>query len=224
MNSVESMLAAAMGSMPMSGLMIWGVSLSAFLMALSGVVYLLCGLLLWKTVRQEKNELVNALFAFLMYQAVNMFFMGLQMHTMNMLYSNIAALAVFIGSAYMLKFPLSRLSATTRKVTFYLTLAFVIGLFAWFMQTMDRQMNLMNFTLWYDMVVNGLVVGGSVIWFAIKSQERTTKLKAWGGGTGVTSCCVVANGAMLTGAMLTSSVFAFLAPVLILGTLMFKRR
>ncbi|HLP43953.1 MAG TPA: hypothetical protein VK145_01620, partial [Candidatus Nanoarchaeia archaeon] len=143
MNSVESMLAAAMGSMPMSGLMIWGVSLSAFLMALSGVVYLLCGLLLWKTVRQEKNELVNALFAFLMYQAVNMFFMGLQMHTMNMLYSNIAALAVFIGSAYMLKFPLSRLSATTRKVTFYLTLAFVIGLFAWFMQTMDRQMNLM---------------------------------------------------------------------------------
>ena len=37
---------------------------------------------------------------------IGMFFMGLNMHTMNATQGYIASLAVFIGSAYMLKFPL----------------------------------------------------------------------------------------------------------------------
>ncbi len=218
-------MAAAMKSMTMmGGPTIWGMSLSAFLMVVSGIFYLICALFIWKTVRREKNELLNALFAFLMYQAIGMFFMGLNMQTMNATQGQIASLAVFIGSAYMLKFPFASFSASVRKVVFYLSIAVVIGLFGWFMTTPDRQMALMNFTLWYDIIVNGLVVGGSIIIFGLGAKERIIRIKSIGGGTGVVSCCVVANSAMLGGAIITSSVFQFLAPVVILTTLALNRR
>ncbi len=225
MYSTDVLVAAAMnsGSM-MTGPIILGMNLGAFLMVVSGIFYLICALFIWKTVRKEKNELLNALFAFLMYQAIGMFFMGLNIHTMNATQGYIASLAVFIGSAYMLKFPFASFSSSVRKVVFYLSIAIVIGLFAWFMTTPVRQMALMNFTLWYDIIVNGLVVGGSIIIFGLTAKERMSRIKSLGGGTGVVSCCVIANSAMLGGAIIISSVFQFLAPVVILATLAMNRR
>lgn len=196
--------------------MVMGFHLDVLLMLVSGIFYLICALVLIKAIRREKNELLNALFAFLLYQAFAMFFMGMEMHTMNMVYGNIASLAVFVGSAYMLKFPLSKLSMQTRRILFLLILVAALAVFAWFMQTPERQMSLMHFVLWYDLVANGIIVGGSIIFFGIKAAERSAKRKALGGGSGVVSCCIAANSAMLGGAMLTSAVFQFLAPVLIL--------
>lgn len=205
------------------GPMILGFHLESFIMLVSGIFYTLCAMILWKSYKKDKNELVGALLAFLCYQAINMFFMGIEMHTMNIIYSNIAALAVFVGSAYMLKFPFSSFSEKTRRMIFLFSLIIVLGIFAWFMQTIEKQMELMYFTLWYDMVVNGIMVGGFMIMLAFRTSEKFLKLKALGGGTGVVSCCVVANGAMLSGALLTSSVFGFLAPLLILGSLLFSK-
>lgn len=200
-----------------------GGTLGAILLISSGVFYLICALFLWKPFRQEKNELVSALFAFLAYQAVGMFFMGLEMQTMNMTYGYISTLAVFIGSAYMLKFPFSSFSWLTRKLLFYFSIAAVVGLFVWFMQTPERQKGLMNFTLWYDIVVNGIFVGGSIIFFGL-SARGWARFKTLGGGTGVVSCCIVSNAAMLGGAILTSSVFQFAAPVIILSSLAIARK
>ena len=210
--------------MESSGPMVFGMRFEIFLMMAAGVFYLLCAAYVWKPMRQEKNELIGALFAFLIYQAISMFFMGLEMHTMNMVYSNIAGLAVFIGSAYMLKFPLSSLSERTRKTVFRVVLMMVLALFIWFIQTKEREMQLMHFTLWYDLVVNGLIVGGFIIFKAIGIANRWQKIKALGGGSGVVTCCVIANGAMITGAMITSSIFGFLAPVIIISTLMYARK
>lgn len=207
-----------------SGKMVLGLHLESFLMLASGVFYIICAMFLWKPFRKEGNELVGALFAFLLYQAVNMFFMGLEMQTINMMYSNIAALAVLLGSAYMLKFPFSSFSRGVRRVLFLLSLIVVIGIFAWFMQTEEKQMMLMDFVLWYDLVVNGIMVGGFMILLALRTSEKILKVKALGGGTGVVSCCVVSNGAMLGGAMITGSLFSFLAPVAILSSLMFSRK
>ena len=193
-------------------------------MMLSGVFYLICAFFLWKPFRQERNELIGALFAFLVYQAISMFFMGIEMHTMNLMYGNIATLAVLVGSVYMLKFPLSYLSERTRRIWFLLFLIIALGIFVWFIQTTERQMMMMHFTLWYDIVVNGIVVGGFILFMGIKAAGRFLKIKALGGGTGVVSCCVVANAAMLGGAFLTSAVFQFLAPVIILWSLAFARR
>ena len=203
---------------------VWGLSMEVFLMMLSGVFYLMCAYFLWKPFRQEKNELMGALFAFLVYQAVSMFFMGIEMHTMNLMYGNIATLAVFIGSVYMLKFPLSYLSERVRRIWFRVFLIAVLSLFVWFIQTPERQMAMMHFTLWYDIIVNGIVVGGFILFIGLRAVGRFLKIKAIGGGTGVISCCVVANAAMLGGAFLTSAVFQFLAPVVILWSLAFARR
>ncbi len=212
-----------MHSMSM-GPMIFGFDLVSFLMILSGIVYFICALFLWKPFREEKNELIGALFAFLTYQSVSMVFMGIEMHTMNLFYSNVASLAIFIGSVYMLKFPMSKLREGTRKILFPLILAAVITLFIWFMQNEARQMQLMHFTLWYDLVINGIIAGGSILLLGFMTSEKWLRLKAIGGGSGVVSCCIVANTTMLTGAMLTSSVFAFLAPVLILGSLSLAKK
>ena len=196
-----------------------GFHLDTLLMAASGIFYLICAISIWKPFRQEKNELISALFYFLVYQAISMFFMGVEMQTMNMIYSNIAALSIFIGSAYMMKFPLSSLSEKTRKISFMLILLAVLGVFAWFMQTPEKQMDLMHAVLWYDLVVNGIIVGGSMFVFGFKATERFTRMKAIGGGSGVIACCVASNAAMLSGALFTGSIFAFLAPVIILASL-----
>jgi len=206
------------------GPVILGMQFEIFLMVLAGVFYLVCAGFIWKPYREEKNELISALFVFLLYQASSMFFMGIEMHTMNMAYGNIAALSVLLGSAYMLKFPLRALSERVRKISFLLIVVAVLGIFAWFMRSPESQMQIMHFTLWYDLIINGVIVGGSILLLAFMATERWNRVKALGGGGGVVTCCVAANTAMLSGAFITSSVFGFLAPVIILGTLGFARK
>jgi hypothetical protein len=193
-------------------------------MLASGIFYVICAFVVYKSYKKEKNELIGALLAFLGYQAINMFFMGLEMQTMNMLYSNVAALSVLVGSAYMLKFPFSSFSKGTRRLVFFISLIIGLGIFAWFMQNETREMALMNFILWYDIIVNGILVGGFMLLLAIRTSEKWLKIKAFGGGTGVITCCVVSNGAMLSGALLASSFFGFLAPIVILVSLMFTKK
>ncbi len=214
----HSMGMGDMGGMG-AGPMIFGMDLSILLMIASGIFYLVCAFFVYKTYKKEKSELVGALLAFLVYQAISMFFMGIEMHTMNMLYGNIAGAAVIIGTAYMLKFPFSGFSERNRRLVFLVLLVASLGLFAWLMQTAERQSGLMNFVLWYDLVANGILVGGSILLFGLKASEKAIKRKAIGGGAGVVSCCVAANGFMITGAMITSSLFAFLAPIFILFSL-----
>ncbi len=208
-----------MGMMDMGPIVFGTVHLNTLLMIASGVFYIICAFFVWKTYKKEKTELVGALLAFLVYQAISMFFMGMNMQTMQMVYSNIAGAAVILGTAYMLKFPISGLTQKTRRLLFLVLLVASLGLFAWFMQTAARQMELMHFVLWYDLVANGIIVGGSILVFGLKVREGMLKKKALGGGVGVVSCCVAANGFMITGAMIASSVFAFLAPIFILFSL-----
>ncbi len=205
------------------GPIVLGFSLDAFLMIAAGVFYILCAIVVWRSYKKDRNELVGALLAFLVYQSFNMLLMGMEMHTMEMMYSNLAALSVFIGSAYMLKFPFSSFSKGVRNSVFFISLIALLALFAWFMRSEDSQMLLMQFTLWYDLVINGVLVGGFMLILALKTSERWLKVKAIGGSTGVISCCVVSNGAMIGGAFLTSALFGFLAPVLILGSLLVSR-
>jgi hypothetical protein len=194
---------------------VFGMQLDIFLMTISGVFYLICAALLWKPYREEKNELVGALFAFLCYQAVSMFFMGIEMHTMNMAYGYVATLAVLLGSVYMLKFPLRGFSEKTRKLAFRSFLVIAIIVYIWLLQNTSI---MMKFTLWYDIIINGVIVGGSILLLAFATQEFWNRVKALGGGSGVVTCCIAANGAMLTGAYLTGTIFGFLAPVIILFT------
>jgi hypothetical protein len=123
----------------------------------------------------------------------------------------------------MLKFPFSSYSQGARRSVFIVSLVVVMGIFVWFIQTPDSQEAIMNFALWYDLVVNGIVVGGFMILLAIRTVDRYLRIKALGGGSGVAACCIVANGAMLSGALPVAVMFGSLAPVMILGSLSFAR-
>lgn len=206
------------------GAMVFGLPLVTFLFFASALVYAICAVALWKPFRRERNELITALFAFFIYQTISMLFMALEMNTMNMLYSSISSLAVFIGSIFMIRFLYSNQPQTTRRMIFMLSLIVVLGMFIWFTQTAARETMLMNFTLWYDLIVNGIFVGGAIIYAGIKATQNWAKIKAIGGGSGVVACCVVSSATMLGGALLTSSAFQFIAPVVILGSLSAARR
>ncbi len=209
--------------MDLSILVFGFLPLGILLMLAAGVLYVLSAIWLWNSSRGESIDLVNALIAFLLYQAVAKFSMGLGAYTSNPLFGKIAALAIIIGAVYMLKFPLSVLSQWSRKVLFRVIFIISILGFAWFMGTPERQDLLVFFATWYDIILNGVIVGGTIIVFGIKSANRVYKTKAVGGGSGVVSCCVAANVSMLSGAALASLVFGFLSPILILGSMLFVR-
>ena len=204
-------------------MMVFGFPLDIVMFA-SALFYLVCAAIIWKPFREEKNELIGALFAFLVYQALAMFFMGMEMSTMKMIYANLSGLAILIGSAYMLKFPFARFSEGTRKMLFALSLLVVLSLFVWFVSSPSREMMFGHFAIWYDVVVNGIVVGFFMLFVGLRAKESWLRIKAIGGGTGVASCCVVANIAMLGGALAVSSVFQFSAPIIIIASIVAGRK
>src|SRR3990167_5277232 len=105
----------------------------AIVLVASGAFYIICAFFLLKPMREQKNELIAALFAFLVYQAINMIAMGLGEETMNMNFAYISALAILIGSTYMLKFPFSSFSQKARRFVFIVSLIIVLAIFVWFM-------------------------------------------------------------------------------------------
>jgi hypothetical protein len=216
----DNMLAAMMSMGPN---VLWGVALFNLLMGIAGIFYLICALFLWKRVRAEKNELLSALFAFLVYQAINMFFIATFFQTGKHIYGYISGISILIGSMYMLKFPFHSFAAGTRKAIFIISLIVVIAIFGWFITHPALFMIWTNFTLWYDFIINGLVVGGSIVFFAFYASDRRQKIKAAGGGTGVMACCIVGNATLISGALVVSSIFQFLAPIIILLSLASKK-
>ena len=100
----------------------------------------------------------------------------------------------------------------------------VLALFAWFITSPEREMELGNFTTWYDVFVNGVVVGLFMVFAGLRASEPWLKIKAIGGGAGVASCCIVSNVAAVSGAIVASSFFQFLAPVIIIVSLILGRK
>lgn len=207
----------------LNGPTIMGFSFEVFIMFCAGVGNLICAMLVWKPLREERSELLSAFFAFLVYQAVSMFAMALALQTQNIAYANISGLAVLLGSVYMLKFIFSSFSMTARKVIFMTLLVIVLSIFAWFIQTPERGLLLEHFIIWYDIVIIGVIVGGSIIAFGIKTSERWLRFKAIGGGSGVVTCCIVSNMALLGGGILLSSLLHLIAPFIILTSLIIAR-
>ena len=207
-----------------SGPMFLGYPVEISVMVLAGIVYLVCAAIVWGPMRKERNELIGALFAFLVYQALSMILMSVGVETMNMSLENLSALAIFIGSVYMLRFPFSYFGAAMRRILFSLSLIGVFVIFAWFISSPEREMQLSHFITYYDIIVNGLVVGFFMFRAGIVAKNNWVRVKALGGGAGVASCCVVSNVASLGGFFTLSSLFAFLAPVIIVFSLITGRR
>ncbi|MEK7517319.1 MAG: hypothetical protein AAB583_02125 [Patescibacteria group bacterium] len=173
--------------------------------------------------REMKNELMEALFAFLASMALALLLMGLGEYWNNMLFGYLGSLAILIGSAFMLKFPLTVFSEEKRGILFHLILTIVLVSFIWMvLWPLGREIMPM-FIMWYMIVANGLVAGFFIFFAGLRSKERAIKIKATGGGLGVVSCCIVSHLASMSGAILLSAVFQFMAPFLLVASVFVGR-
>lgn len=202
------------GSIPLPIAIMWG----------AGTLYAFSALSFYIFFRQEiKNELMTALFAFLLSMAFALILMGVGEYSKNMVFGYLGTLAILIGSVFMLKFPLTVLPAVSRRTLFQLLLGGVLFIFVWMVISETGRQLMPQFIMWYMIVVNGIIVGFFIFFVGLRSKERAIKIKATGGGLGVASCCVISHVASMSGAILLSAIFQFLAPILLTLSLLAGR-
>ena len=204
---------------------ILGIPLGITLMWGAGVFYAIGAIVFFASFRREfANELMIALFAFLVSMTLALLLMGVGEYWKNMWYGYLGTLAILVGSAFMLKFPFTIFSVRVRQMLFRLFLVTVMFLFIW-MVLFDSGRTLMaQFVMWYMIFVNGLVVGFFVFFVGLRSKERWLKIKATGGGVGIMSCCIASHVASIAGAVLLSAIFQFIAPVILVASVLLGKR
>lgn len=181
----------------------------------AGTFYLLGAVLFWRAFREDKGDLMTALFGFLVSMMAALFLMGAGEYRKVMLFGYLGAFAVLIGSAFMLKFPLAALPEKFRSTGFRIVFLAVLLLFAWMVVFPSGQKLMPQFIMWYMIVVNGVVVGFFIFFAGLVAKERWFKVKAIGGGAGIASCCVASHVASMAGVVLLSAIFQFMAPLII---------
>lgn len=204
---------------------IFGIPLGIAIMWGGGVLYAGGAVLFFTSFRREmNNELMEALFAFLVSMAAALLLMGTGEYLGNMFFGYLGSLAIFIGSAFMLKFPLTVFPETTRKILFRLFLIISFISFMWLVLSPSGQKIMPMFVMWFMIVVNGLVAGFFLFFAGLRAKERAIRIKATGGGLGIASCCIVSHFASMSGAILLSAVFQFMAPLLLISSVFIGRQ
>jgi len=203
---------------------IFGIPLGIAIMWVGGILYAAGAVLFFISFRREmENELIEALFSFLASMAFALLLMGSGEYLQNILFGYLGSLAVLIGSAFMLKFPLTVFPVTKRKILFRLILTIVLVSFIWMVLWPLGRKIMPMFIMSYMVVANGLIAGFFIFFAGLRSKEKAIKIKATGGGLGVASCCIVAHLASISGAILLSAVFQFMAPLLLIGSVFIGR-
>ena len=203
---------------------ILGIPLGIAIMWGGGALYALGAISYFISFRKEMgSELMGALFAFLSSMALALILMGTGEYLKNMTFGYLGTLSILIGSVFMLKFPLTVFSSSARKTLFRLILGGVLAAFIWMVMFSTGRQLMPQFIMWYMIVANGFVVGFFIFFAGLRSKERALRIKATGGGLGIASCCVVSHLASMAGAVLLSAVFQFMAPILLVFSLLLGR-
>ncbi len=189
----------------------------------SGIFYAIASVIIWQSWRRERTELMTSFLAFMVSNAIGMAFMGLGPIYNSSTTMDIGTFAILIGSAFMLKFPLSFAPEAWRKGLFYVALVGTVVLSWWMSFTMSGMHYGMDVMNWFVIVIDGIVVGGLMIVMGLKAHERWFRVKSSGGGAGVMACCLVSQAATMSGAVITSAVFQFLAPIIMIGAIVVGR-
>ena len=202
---------------------ILGIPLGIAIMWGAGALYALGAILFFNSFRKEmKNELMTALFAFLVSMALALLLMGTGEYSKNMIFGYLGTLSILIGSVFMLKFPLT-MFPSVKKTLFRLVLAGVLLVFIWMVVSTFGRQTMPQFIMWYMIVVNGFVAGFFIFFVGFRSKEKAARIKATGGGLGIASCCIASHIASIAGALLVSAVFQFMAPLILILSLLIGR-
>lgn len=198
----------------------WGIPLQIIIMWSAGTLYALAAISFLISFHKEMaNELMQALFAFLLSMALALNLMGTGEYSQNMIFGYLGTLSILVGSVFILKFPLTVFPASSRKTLFRFILLSVLVIFIWMVTSQTGRQLMPQFIMWYMIIANGLVAGFFIFFAGLRSKEKALKIKAMGGGMGIASCCIVSHIASISGAIILSAIFQFLSPILLMLTL-----
>lgn len=203
---------------------ILGLPGNVFLLWLSASFYVLVILILFRPLKQIKNELILAFNAFLYGMAIFHIFLGAGIFLNNTVLIHFGIFAALTGSAFTLKFPLSSFNNLWQNIGFYTALAAAWVIVLWALLFSIPTDLILKITLAYMIIVTG-GAGFYTIFVGIKSSDPAVKVKCIGGGLGMVTCCFFADllvffkGVTMFGEFLMS-----IAPLIVLAGLFFGRR
>lgn len=209
---------------------ILGLPTAVFWLWFSAIVYGIALISIWKPLRQEKSELMYAFFAFLVGMAWLHIFVGAGVYWKQMLLSHIGFFGGLTGAAYTLKFPLSVLSESKRKLLFYFALISAWLIIAWMLIFSHKGSTMIWVGYLYMIFTAGTVSGFYIVWRGIKAKEIGAKIKGSGGGIGLITCCLLADVlvlyTLLFGVKLlvvSGHFFMWLAPIILIAAVFYGR-
>ncbi|MEK9175525.1 MAG: hypothetical protein AAB795_02925, partial [Patescibacteria group bacterium] len=126
-----------------------------------------------------------------------------------------------------LKFPITVFPQQWRQPLFYIFLVIVLAVNVWMIVSPIPGDQMSEIAMIFMIIVNGIITGFFMIWTGIRAASKSVKIKAIGGGLGVSSCCLVSHVLFSTQVdigLISSVFFQFIAPFLILGSVYAGRR
>ena len=211
----------------MMSLTMFGLPMGVIIPMFIGIVYSIGAIVFVRVYLRDRGELMAAFLAFLISMATANIFMGLGMYTGNMIFMFLTMFAIFTGSAFLLKFPITVFPQQWRQPLFYIFLVIVLAVNVWMIVSPIPGDQMSEIAMIFMIIVNGIITGFFMIWTGIRAASKSVKIKAIGGGLGVSSCCLVSHVLFSTQVdigLISSVFFQFIAPFLILGSVYAGRR
>ncbi|MDD5109812.1 MAG: hypothetical protein PHI63_01175 [Patescibacteria group bacterium] len=197
-----------------------GLPASILLNWLAALLYILTALLAFGTFLMERSELNRGLLVFLTSMAFALGFIGVAEYTKTPLLMGAMVVAVFAGGSFLLRLPCSLIPQPARRMVYATILAITGVLAAGVILVPTLQPFLPRVTTWYLMIVNGVINGLYLFTIGLRSKLASVRIKAAGGGVGIIFASLAAPVAAAAGATAaTSTAFHFLAPLIIIFTL-----
>lgn len=184
-------------------------------------------LVLMKPFKEDKSELMKAFLAFIVSIMVANIFIGIGFFNKSIIFAFLGTFAIFTGSAFMLKFPISAFPDHYRKSLFYLSIIAFYAIIAWLMISASGRAVMPRFSIWFMVIVNGFITGLYMIYVGLQSQERWLRVKATGGGLGVAACCLASHimfSTELVSLLVMGAMFGIASPFIMLYSVIAGRR
>lgn len=158
--------------------------------------------LVWPSFRKEREKLIDSFFAWCLGMALMHVFIGVGVWTGNMVWTKFGFFFGLTGSAYIGRITFLTFTPKLERAAFYILL-----IIAWLIiggllivPHIPKVMIWLNFS--YMITVAGILGGFSLIYLGIKATDKIAKIKAFFGGSGIISCCLIADTMVLISAPL----------------------
>lgn len=179
---------------------ILGVPFVTFVLWITAATNFIGAGMVYPSFRREKENLINSFFVWILGMALMHVFIGVGVWTGNMNWTKFGFFFGLTGSAYIGRIAFLTFTPKFERGGFYvlLIIAWLIILGLLIIPHLPTTMLWLSFG--YMIVVAGIIGSLSLIYIGIKATDKIAKVKAYFGGSGIISCCLIADAMVLIGA------------------------